>query len=166
MTAEAQAFFLLTACDFDVGRREAGRGSGRNRERGKMGQPKPWSKQPPGMRGDYRSLHCGPLNPKNTSRAAVPEKYSEGSLLIVPLPTENWFRFSFESVFLEKHWLPLCDKLCSLNTAIVHPVYESCVFLLFIFALFYRIWDTKKSLVTQCYPIVEQINLDVFRQFW
>lgn len=39
--------------------------------------------------GDYRSLHCGPLNPKNTSEAAVPKKYSEGSLLIVPLSTEN-----------------------------------------------------------------------------
>ena len=89
--------------------------------------------------GDYRSLHCGPLNPKNTSQAAVPEKYSEGSLLIVPLSTENWFRFSFESVFLEKYWLPLCDKLCSLNTSIVHSVYESYIFLLFIFALFYKI---------------------------
>lgn len=90
MTAKAQAFFLLMVCDFDVGRREAGRGSGKNREREREDGPAQALEQTASQNaGDYRSLHCGPLNPKNTSQAAVPEKYSEGSLLIVPLSTEN-----------------------------------------------------------------------------
>jgi len=88
MTAKAQAFFLLMVCDFDVGRREAGRGSGRNRER-EDGPAQALEQTASQNAGDYRSLHCGPLNPKNTSEAAVPKKYSEGSLLIVPLSTEN-----------------------------------------------------------------------------
>lgn len=43
---------------------------------GKKSQQRPWSKLPSRMRGgeggDYRRLDRGPLNPKNTPRAAVP----------------------------------------------------------------------------------------------
>lgn len=45
----------------------------------------------------------------------------------------------------------------------MHSVYESYIFILFIFALFIDLGHKeRKSLVTQCYPIIEQINLDVF----
>lgn len=89
MTAKAQAFFLLMVCDFDIGRREADEAVAETEREREDGPAQALEQTASQNAGDYRSLHCGPLNPKNTSQATVPEKYSEGSLLIVPLSSEN-----------------------------------------------------------------------------
>lgn len=148
-----RAVFLLRACDFDIGRREAGWRSGRAQARGRAPEPLT-AFQNAQIKGGLTAAH---LTLKTLPKLQCERHMRQWLVLIVSLSPENWFGFSLSHFFfLEKPWLPLCDKFClfKYKDCTLGYIYHAYFFCLFLFCLIGFGIQRKKRKAIYCNAVI------------